>query len=106
MKTSNKLVRDKIPQIIETSGKSYNVKVLSEEEYETALKLKMQEELNEFLEAKDSNEQILELADLLEVVYSFALSQGTTVEELENIRKQKHDERGGFDKKLMLLTVQ
>ncbi|WP_433709102.1 nucleoside triphosphate pyrophosphohydrolase [Paenibacillus illinoisensis] len=106
MKTYNKLVRDKIPQIIETSGKSCDVKVLNEEEYEAALKKKMQEELNEFLEAKDKNEQIHELADLLEVIYSFAHNQGTTIEELENIRKNKQDGRGGFGEKIMLLTVQ
>ncbi|WP_408895269.1 phosphoribosyl-ATP pyrophosphohydrolase [Paenibacillus taichungensis] len=68
--------------------------------------MKMQEELNEFFEAKDKNEQVHELADLLEVVYSFALSQATTVEELENIRKIKRGERGGFENKIMLLTVQ
>lgn len=106
MKTYNKLVRDKIPQIIEADNKECSMRVLDDEEYTVALKTKLQEELNEFLEAKEKNEQIEELADLLEVVYSYARSQGTTVEVLEHIRKTKHDQRGGFEQKIMLLTVQ
>ncbi|WP_336783348.1 nucleoside triphosphate pyrophosphohydrolase [Paenibacillus illinoisensis] len=106
MKIYNKLVRDKIPQIIEANDKECSIRVLDDEEYTVALKTKLQEELNEFLEAKEKNEQIEELADLLEVVYSFARSQGTTVEELEHTRKTKHEERGGFEQKILLLTVQ
>ncbi|MEK4277652.1 nucleoside triphosphate pyrophosphohydrolase [Paenibacillus sp. FSL R7-0026] len=105
MMTYNKLVRDKIPQIIEADGKECKMRVLNDEEYTVALKTKLQEELNEFLDAKERTEQIEELADLLEVVYSFARSQGTTMEELEYIRKTKHDERGGFEKRFMLLTT-
>ncbi|WP_339319347.1 nucleoside triphosphate pyrophosphohydrolase [Paenibacillus sp. FSL R10-2734] len=105
MKTYNKLVRDKIPQIIEESGKVCVVKQLNDADYVDALKTKMQEELEEFLEASEEH-QLEELADLVEVIYSFVRSKGATIDELEKIRQEKHDERGGFDKKIMLISVE
>lgn len=104
MKIYNKLVRDKIPEIIEASGKHCTVRVLDDVEYVDALKFKMQEELNEFLNADDDH-QLEELADLVEVINSFVRSKGLAIEELEQIRKAKHIERGGFDGRIMLLTV-
>ncbi|MFD2116040.1 phosphoribosyl-ATP pyrophosphohydrolase [Paenibacillus yanchengensis] len=104
MKIYNKLVRDKIPQIVETNGQQCDISFLNEEEYEVALKLKLQEELNEFLQAKNVNEQMEELSDLLEIIYSIAESKGVVREELENIRQRKREERGGFQKRIMLLT--
>lgn len=98
-------MRDKIPQIIEASGKQCDVRVLDDSEYKIALKVKMQEELNEFLEASEDH-QLEELADLLEVVYSFVQSKGVAVDELERIRKRKYDDRGGFEKRIMLLVVE
>lgn len=105
MITYNKLVRDKIPQIIEASGKQCAVRVLDKVEYDLALKAKMKEELEEFLGADSYDKQMEELADLLEVVYSFVQSKGAEVDELEQIRNRKQDERGGFTKQLELLTV-
>lgn len=102
--TYNKLIRDKIPQIIEANGKTCEVKVLDDAKYDAALKTKLQEELNEFLEASEEK-QLEELADLLEVVYSFARSKGVGIDELECIRQGKYDERGGFKERLMLITV-
>ncbi|MGG4147256.1 nucleoside triphosphate pyrophosphohydrolase [Paenibacillus algorifonticola] len=105
MKTYNKLVRDKIPQIIQASGKHCSFRVLNEAEYEKALKEKIQEELNEFLEAGDQQEQLEELADLLEVIYSFAHSKGVGREDMERIRERKKEERGGFYERLWLMNV-
>ncbi|MFD0588008.1 phosphoribosyl-ATP pyrophosphohydrolase [Paenibacillus sp. GCM10027627] len=104
MKIYNKLVRDKIPQIIERNGKQCDIRILDEAEYGAALNSKLQEELKEFFEAKNVNEQMEELADLLEVVYSIAESKGVAVEDLEKIRLSKRVERGGFEKRIMLLT--
>ncbi|MNJ04821.1 hypothetical protein D3C73_1657590 [compost metagenome] len=59
--------------------------MLDDIKYEVALKTKMQEEFSEFLEASEE-QQMEELADLLEVVYSFAQSKGVKIEELERIR--------------------
>lgn len=105
MKTYNKLVRDKIPQIIEASGKTCTLRKLNDSEYVDALKIKMQEELNEFLEADDDH-QLEELADLVEVIQNFVRSKGLVIEELERIRQSKQDDRGGFDERLMLLSVE
>ncbi|WP_099517149.1 nucleoside triphosphate pyrophosphohydrolase [Paenibacillus sp. BIHB 4019] len=105
MKTYNKLVRDNIPQIIQASGKQFSSRVLNTAEYEIALKEKIQEELNEFLEAGDQEEQLEELADLLEVIYSFAHSKGIGREQMELIRERKKDERGGFYKRICLMNV-
>lgn len=105
MKVYNKLVRDKIPQIIENSGKQCSVKVLDDVEYDGALKIKMQEELNEFLESTEQMEQLEELADLLEVVYAYVESKGVKIEDLERIRLNKCEERGGFQNRILLCSV-
>lgn len=105
MKVYNKLVRDKIPQIIESNGKQCTVRLLDDNEYDAAIKLKMQEELDEFLESTEQQKQIEELADLLEVMYSFAQSKGMGREELNRVRLKKRDQRGGFDMKIMLCEV-
>jgi len=105
LKIYNKLVRDKIPQIIEDSGKVCTVEKLDTAEYVDALKTKMQEELEEFLEASEEH-QLEELADLVEVIHSFVRNKGITINELEKIRQRKHDARGGFDKKIMLISVE
>ncbi|AFH62297.1 pyrophosphohydrolase domain-containing protein [Paenibacillus caseinilyticus] len=98
-------MRDKIPQIIEFSGKKCIVRVLGDIEYYSALKTKMQEELNEFLEATDQRERLEELADLLEVMYSFAPNKCIEWEETDRVRLKKSDERGAFSNKIMLCEV-
>lgn len=97
----NKLVRDKIPQIIEDGGNSCVTKILSEEEYLLMLDAKLDEELAEY----HADGSVEELADLLEVVYAAAKARGYTRPELENIRKKKAEERGGFDNRILLLEV-
>lgn len=105
MKIYNKLVRDKIPQIIEASGKKCVVRVLDKLEYGNALKTKMQEEFNEFLEAGSVEEQIEELADLVEVIYGILETEGVSVEEFDKLRMEKKEQRGGFEQKLFLSSV-
>lgn len=94
----NKLVRDKIPEIIKKSGKTPKVHIASEEEYEQKLKEKLQEELEEYLQSNNKEE----LADLLEVIYALGDLSNTTKEELEQIRKDKANERGQFNDKIIL----
>jgi predicted house-cleaning noncanonical NTP pyrophosphatase (MazG superfamily) len=98
----NKLVRDKIPEIIEASGKTCETEVLSDEEYLQMLDKKLDEELSEY--HKEQN--IEELADLLEVLYATAKARGYSIEELEQVRIEKQKARGGFDKKILLKSVQ
>lgn len=95
-----KAVRDKIPQIIEASGKNCNVKKLDDSEFLIQLEKKLLEELNEYQESKD----IEELADILEVIYRISSLNGTTPEQLEKIRKEKASNRGAFEKNLFLIS--
>ena len=97
----DKLVRDKIPEIIEGSGKQCEIEVLSDEKYFEMIDKKLDEELAEY--HKDQN--IEELADLLEVIYAATKARGYSIEELEKVRAGKAEKRGGFDKKILLKKV-
>ena len=98
----NKLIRDKIPEIIEADGKDYEVKKLEDDEYLKSLNTKLQEELDEYQESGE----IEELADLLEIIYAILDHKDISREELERIRKEKKQERGGFSRKLLLIGVE
>ena len=97
----NKLMRDKIPKIIEQSGKRAIFDTLDDSSYKKYLDEKLEEELQEYL----SNDNTDELADLMEVIYAILKYKGISLEEFENIRKKKAEERGAFDKKLLLKEV-
>ena len=97
----NKLVRDRIPEIIEASGKRCVCATLSDEEYLARLDEKLNEELAEYQESKSMEE----LADLLEVIRAVAAARGSSVEEVETIRRDKVAKRGGFEKKILLTEV-
>jgi predicted house-cleaning noncanonical NTP pyrophosphatase (MazG superfamily) len=98
----NKLVRDKITNIIKKNGETPKCRILSDEEYLEELHKKLFEEANEFVEADDPEE----LADLLEVVYAIAKHKNINMEEVEQIRLNKREKRGGFDKKIYLEGVE
>ena len=98
MKIHNKLVRDKIPSIIEKSGRICVTHILSEEEFLGALETKLNEEVAEY--QKDKN--LEEMADILEVLQAICLARGYSLGELETMRKSKADERGGFNEKIFL----
>lgn len=97
----HKLVRDKIPEIIEKSGKNCETEVLSDIEYLNMLDAKLEEELKEYYQDKS----IEELADLLEVIFTVAEARGYSVAELEQVRRKKADERGGFKQRILLKEV-
>lgn len=99
--TYNKLVRDKIPEIIRKSGKECNVEILSDEKYLQMLDIKLDEELEEYHKAQN----LEELADLLEVLYAATVARGYSVVELEDCRLTKRKERGGFEQKILLKEV-
>lgn len=98
MKIYNKLVRDKIPDIIKAEGRIVKSRILNDEEYRKELNKKLQEEVNEYLE--DNN--IEELADIVEVIYGILNSMNVSVEEFEKVRKEKLNKRGGFQEKIFL----
>ena len=101
-KTYHKLVRDKIPEIIESDGKKCVTRVLSQEEYLKELRRKLDEEVQEYHESGDHEE----LADILEVVYTLAAATGCDEDALNTIRQEKAQKRGGFSKRILLETVE
>jgi predicted house-cleaning noncanonical NTP pyrophosphatase (MazG superfamily) len=106
MPTYNKLVRDKIPQIIESKGKKLSIKVLNDEDYIKYLKEKAYEELDEYCAAKTDGEAVEELADLLEVIRALAKQHSSSIEEVEAVRKDKSEKRGAFHEKVFLIEVE
>ena len=98
MRTYNKLVRDRIPEIIQESGRTCVTRILSEEEYITALELKLSEEVAEL----QSDKNLEEMADVLEVLRALCDARGYSFEELEALRVKKANELGGFMKKIYL----
>ena len=97
----HKLVRDRIPEIIEKTGKRCVCSILSDDDYLTMLDAKLNEELAEYQESKSMEE----LADLLEVIRAVAAARGSSIEEVESIRRAKAAARGGFEQKIQLVEV-
>lgn len=98
---NSKAVRDFIPEVLKLSGKECIVRELSDSSFLPELEKKLEEELKEYLESKE----IEELADLLEVIYRIAELRGSSKAELETIRQRKKQEKGGFEKNLLLLNL-
>ncbi len=101
MPIHNKLVRDKIPDIIKESDKIPHCHILSDEEYLSELDRKLNEECAEY----QADKNLEELADMLEVMYAIAEARGYSVEELERVRAEKAEKRGGFKEKIYLESV-
>ena len=101
IKTYNKLVRDRIPDIIKAGGADCKIEILSDADYIKMIDVKLDEELAEY----HADQTIEELADLLEVIYAATKARGYSLEELEAIRTQKAAERGMFDKKIFLIET-
>ncbi|WP_353616188.1 nucleoside triphosphate pyrophosphohydrolase [Bacillus sp. AFS053548] len=104
IKYYNKLVRDKIPAVITKSGSTYKTEVLGEKEYIQKLNEKLNEELEEFYNATPE-ETVGEIADILEVLYALAEMKGISIEEIEKVRLQKKEDRGGFKDRILLKHV-
>jgi predicted house-cleaning noncanonical NTP pyrophosphatase (MazG superfamily) len=92
----NKLVRDKIPEILDGKGVVYEKRIATKAEYKIELIKKLHEEVQEFLH----DESVEELADVLEVIES--LKKFSEYEYVEQVRLQKKEERGGFDERIIL----
>ena len=94
----NKLVRDKIPEIIKKKGEKCKTHIASDKEYWKKLKEKLLEEIKEFGE----NETIEEMADILEIIDTVCRYKKFNRRKLESVKKQKAKERGRFKKKIIL----
>ena len=101
MPIHNKLGRDKIPEIIEKTGKVCHIHTLTSDEYLAELDRKLNEECAEY----QADKSLEELADMLEVMYAIAEARGYSVEELEKVRAEKAEKRGAFIEKIYLESV-
>ncbi len=97
----NKLVRDKIPEVIQSTGKTCEIKVIQGEALKTALVLKLKEEVTEFEEAHSMEE----MADILEVVEGLCKFHNWRIEDVLSVKETKKQQRGGFDLGIMLLET-
>lgn len=102
MKIYNKLVRDKIPELIESDGKKCVTHILSEKEYITALETKLDEEVAEY----HADKNLEEMANVLEVLRTICIAKGYTLEELEQLRAKKAAKKGEFEEKIFLEYVE
>lgn len=100
--TYNKLVRDRIPEIIAATGSRPKTRVLDEAEYISELRRKLLEEVEEFNISNDTEE----LADILEVLFAIASQMGIEPMLLNELRQSKKDKRGGFEAKVFLINVE
>ena len=98
MKIYNKLVRDKIDEIMIEKGANPVTRILSNEEYLKELDKKLLEEVNEYLESKE----VEELADIEEVILAILEAKNISKDNLEEIRQSKVKKRGGFKRRLFL----
>lgn len=99
-----KLVRDKISEIIRENGEEPETRILSDEEYKEELEKKLLEEYYEVLEAS-KNDRIEELADMLEVMISLAALEEKTLDDIIVEADKKREKRGGFKEKIYLKSV-
>jgi predicted house-cleaning noncanonical NTP pyrophosphatase (MazG superfamily) len=104
MKRYGKLVRDRIPELIEQAGKSATWRELGADEFRLALRAKVLEEATELVDAAD-DALLSELADLAEVIEAVLCAYNLTRDELETARQRKNDERGVFTRRLFLESV-
>lgn len=103
MKIYNKLVRDKIPEIIEENeGVAPKTRILNNEEYLKELNKKLQEELKEYLERGE----IEELADLEEVLLAILDAKQVSYHDFQQLRLKKVEKRGSFKERIFLESVE
>lgn len=98
MKVYDKLVRDRIPEIIESSGNKCEIEVVSDEIALEYLYNKLNEEVCELLEDKNLDE----IADVMEVLFAIGSKYGYSEEDVLDRRNDKKDARGGFENNLIL----
>ena len=98
----NKLIRDKNVEIMEKKGCKVTYEILGDERYREELDKKLKEEVLEYLEAYD----IEEMADVMEVIYTMLDYTGVTMEDVEKVRVEKRNRKGGFKNKVFLKDVE
>ena len=102
MTEHNKLVRDLIPDIIQNSGRTAHISTLSENDYLAALEQKLLEETREYLQAPCTEE----IADILEVIEAICAARHYDMQQVLSVKTQKTAQRGGFEKRIFLESVE
>lgn len=103
MRVYNKLVRDKIPEVIMVNeGKRANTRILDDDEYLKELNIKLKEEVNEYLESGE----VEELCDIEEVLRALVAVKGVTYQEFDKLRLSKVEKKGAFKDKIFLESVE
>ena len=100
----NKLVSDKIPNIIKEKKETPVVKILDDLEYKEAVEKKLYEDYKEVIEAS-GEDRVEELADVLEIIKALAKLENKTLEDVIKVANKKVDKRGGFEEKIFLEKV-
>ena len=106
MPTYNKLVRDRIPDIIHSEGKGCRTRTLEADEFRTALEEKFIEEWNEYRGASSNSDALEELADVLEVIHGLLALHGYSPDDLEHRRRAKASKRGAFTHRVFLIDAE
>jgi len=103
--TYNKLVRDRIPEIIKLEGRDPVTRILNDEEYRSSLLAKLREEAQE-AESASAENLLCELADILEVLLALTETHNITWREVESAATLKRAQRGGFRGRVFLEYVE
>jgi len=98
----NKLIRDKIPEIIKSKGETFRIHTAEDQEYKEKLGEKLLEEVKEFLESDSPRNEVEEIVDILEIIDAICKFSGFDKKEIEEIKKEKFEKRGGFEKRIIL----
>jgi predicted house-cleaning noncanonical NTP pyrophosphatase (MazG superfamily) len=101
----DKLIRDRMPEVIEAEGHFCRTEILDDAAYIHALKRKLVEEADEVLKASSPDEIIAELADLCEVIDALLVASDIRREALEVVQEERRRSRGAFAKRLLLRHV-
>jgi predicted house-cleaning noncanonical NTP pyrophosphatase (MazG superfamily) len=98
----DKLIRDRIPELLEADGVRYEVTEVDDAAFRAALLVKLGEEAAEVATADARGERVKELADLLEVIDTLMVVEGTGWDEVRSVQRERREARGGFARRLAL----
>jgi predicted house-cleaning noncanonical NTP pyrophosphatase (MazG superfamily) len=96
----DKLIRDKVPEILEQKGFQTSVRIMENEEYIQRLKNKLVEEAQEAWNADNNQDIIEELADVLEIIHALSSACNISLDEVEKFRTGKRMRNGAFERKI------
>lgn len=105
-KTNGKLVRDKIPDIMNKGGSKPIIKIADDEEFVYALKHKILEEAQQLKNARTEGHELEEIIDIMEAVNTYIKHKKVSVKNADRMRKYKLRKHGGFDKRILLEGVE